>query len=507
MTILRDITVKLGLQLDKTGFNQAETALGGLKSKFSGLRGALVGAGALFGLQQLTKLASDASETLNVMSSVFGQSSQDVQDWADTFGDAAGRSSFMLRDMAGTLGAVLNPMLDRNTELTAALSSQLAELAVDLGSFFNTTDEAARIALRAGITGEPEPLKRFGIVMQNVTLEAFRLKEGLKKTFKEMTIAEKTQLRIAFIMDQTNAAQGDAIKTADGWANATKGLAGALRDLATRLGAILLPGAERIVGVARDAVLAFNGWVKGTEFLTGVMVVLGTVAALTAATVLAGFSPVIAMGVLVAVPFIAAALAIDEFLVFMKKGDSVIGRLIDRLFGPGSAGEAVDLLRESWDLLVDVWDLRVLPAIKDVGGAFKDMGKDVLGVLKTVELLVRGGKGALVDRIVDEISTIGPTGDTQTQGGIARRMARGARQALLPQIPGPFGSTIPLLPNIGQEGISNSSNMTTNNSVTVNVPAGTSTRDARRIAQEGEAGMARVARKSRRALVQMAGGT
>jgi len=152
------------------------------------------------------------------------------------------------------LGSVLNPMLDQNEDLTAKMSMRFSELAVDLASFYNTAEPQALWALRSALTGEAEPMKKFGVVMNEATLKEFAMTQGIKKSVKEMNNAEKTQLRYDFILKQTVKTHGDAIKTSAGWANLTKRVGGRIRDLATDIGLRFLPLAEKMLNWTLDMI-------------------------------------------------------------------------------------------------------------------------------------------------------------------------------------------------------------------------------------------------------------
>lgn len=377
MPILRDIAARLGLQLDKGSFVQAERTIGGLVSQLGALSTIVIGSGAGLAVGKIISLGSDANETLNVLNASFEENSQRVQDWAGAFANSAGRSEFELREMAGTIGSVLNPLMERNAEVAAGMSTRLTELAVDLGSFFNRTDTDALEALRSGITGEAEPLKRFGIVMSEATLEAFRLEQGIGKSVKQMSIAEKTALRYNFILDQTQLAHGDAAKTSEGWANASKALVGALKDLGTRLGLTILPFAEKVVTGARNVIRGFLEWQKGTNFLKAALIVLGAIGAKVALGLLIAWAPVL-LPILKFVAIVTvAALILDDFLTLMQGGDSVIGRFIDAIFGSGSATAAVKALHEAWDGMKLFWNQEVIPALETLKGAFGLFWEDV----------------------------------------------------------------------------------------------------------------------------------
>ena len=90
--------------------------------------------------------------------------------------------------------------------------------------FYNLTNDESYEKFKGVFSGETEPLKALGIVMTQTNIEAYALKEGITKSYKEMSEAEKVALRYKFIMNQLSLAQGDFASTADGWANSMKTL-------------------------------------------------------------------------------------------------------------------------------------------------------------------------------------------------------------------------------------------------------------------------------------------
>lgn len=388
MTVVRELLISFGAKLDKGSVKKVEKQTKGLAGT---IQKVLSGAFLLAlgkGVFSLNEMASDVEENLNVINQSFGDSAQSVREWAQTFGDAAGRNRFELEETAATLGAVLNPLMEENTEIAADMSTNLAALTVDLGSFFNAVDKDVLVALRSGITGEAEPLKRFGIIMNEATLKAFALSSGIKGNVKNMSIAEKTALRYNFILNQTKNAQGDAERTALGWANAKKAALGKIKEVATAVGMKLLPIMSRLAVGARTVVTGFMDFVRGTRLLEAALIVLGAIAAKVAIGMLTAFAPVIVPMLKLAAVVAFLALLVDDFLVFLDKGDSIIGRFIDSMFGPGSAAEAVDKLKEAWQLLKIVWIQDILPALKTLRkkigeffGWIKPHVEDLLSIL------------------------------------------------------------------------------------------------------------------------------
>ena len=256
--IVRELVTLIGFKVDGAAEKKAQGSVDGLKKGMQILSGLFAGGVIVNGFQRIIGLGSDAAETMNVVSTSFEEQTEAVLEWASVQATELGRSEFAMRDYAATLGALLTPMTG-SAKASAMMSMQLAQLTVDLGSFFNAAEPDVLLALRSGITGESEPLKRFGIIMSVAALDAFALKEGIGKTTKEMTEAEKTTLSYNFIMAATTKAQGDAARTAGGYANLTKALGGAVTDLGTEFGMMLLPAAEGVLTVLVDTVRLLKG--------------------------------------------------------------------------------------------------------------------------------------------------------------------------------------------------------------------------------------------------------
>jgi hypothetical protein len=516
---LREIVARLGIDLDKKGFSDANKRVGQtvkqLEQAPAAANAALASVGRFFGVAaigfaglKLVELASDANETLNVLNASFEDNAQEVLDWSADFATAAGRSEFGMQEMAGTLGAVLNPLMERNSEVAAEMAKGLSEATVDLASFFNMADSDVLVKLRGGITGEAEGLKVLGIVMNEATLAAFALSQGINKSVKSMSIAEKTTLRYDFILDQASLAQGDAAKTSEGWANATKGLLTSLKDLGTRIGLTVLPFAEKVVIVSRNITRAFMEWQKGTKFLASVMIVLGAIGAKVALGLLIAWAPVIIPFLkFIAVVVIAAAI-LDEFFVFMARGDTVIGRFIDTIFGPGSASAAVDHLWEAWDRLNHLWS-QVMPTLRLLTGSFKSDMETMTNAFNAFFGDVRAGWDIITEKINRFIGTVkeafntvksfgfnlGVNAAAGQEGLAAARGGRDIRQLGRTAAPPPTAEVLQSLP--GQ-------NMSIDNSVTVQVAGNATAADAGRIAEASSEAQRRQARRTRAAVTQRA---
>lgn len=196
-----------------------------------------------------SKLGSDYEENLNKIDVAFGKSADEVTAWANNAREQFGLSKVQATGAVSAFGA-LGKGIGLSEKDAASMSTTLAGLSADLGSYFNTsTDESAK-ALEGIFTGESEALKKFGVVMTDTNLKKFAEDQGL--VYSELSQTEKTMLRYQYVLAKTGDAQGDFARTNDGTANSTKMFQAAIQDLGTAIGTQLLPIITPIIQKVTD---------------------------------------------------------------------------------------------------------------------------------------------------------------------------------------------------------------------------------------------------------------
>lgn len=206
------------------------------------------------------KMASDFNENINKVDVIFKNNSAGVKTWAkgmiDNFGIAEG-SALQMVSMFGDMGTSMG----LGSAQATSMSEKLVELAGDMASFKNLPLEQAQTALQGIFTGEGEALKSLGIAMTVANLEAYSLSTGHKKLYKEMSEAEKIQLRYAYILSVTKASQGDFARTSEQLANASRTVGQRLKELGQSIG-------ERLIPVVTPVVLKFGDFLKKLKELS-----------------------------------------------------------------------------------------------------------------------------------------------------------------------------------------------------------------------------------------------
>lgn len=218
-------------------------------------------------------LASDLAEVQNVVDVVFGESANQINNFAKNALTSYGLSELSAKRYASTMGAMLKSMgLTQNAAVD--MSQSITALAGDMASFYNLNSDDAFYKIRAGISGETEPLKQLGINMSVVNLEAFAMSQGITKAYKSMSQSEQALLRYNYLLSTTADAQGDFARTSDSWANQTRILTEQFNSLKATLGsafiAVLTPVVKMLNWIISKLQIAAAYFRAFVEALTGV---------------------------------------------------------------------------------------------------------------------------------------------------------------------------------------------------------------------------------------------
>jgi 3D (Asp-Asp-Asp) domain-containing protein len=273
-------------------------------------------AGAAILARQGIQGASAEAESITKNQRLFGQFASNIEKFADRSGRAFGISRRAALEYTGVFGNLARSQ-KIGEQGSASLSVRLTKLAADLASFNNTSIEDALEALRSGLVGETEPMRKFGVALSATAVQAEAARLGLVKVDKssadyqvrvanvekaqhalnkalrdhgegtlaaqdaqaklskaneqlaatekgsnvQLTARQKIMATTSLIFRQTAQAQGDFGRTSSGLANQQRILTAQWEDARNELGRQLLPSMTRGVGVLNDFI---RGMREGT---------------------------------------------------------------------------------------------------------------------------------------------------------------------------------------------------------------------------------------------------
>ena len=124
------------------------------------------------------RAASDFEEATSKVNVIFGRASKSVKDFANTAARELGQSKQSVLDAAGAFGT-FGKAAGLAGEDLSTFTTDFVTLSTDLASFNNTTPEEAVQAIGAALRGEAEPLRRFGVLLNDATLKAEAMNLGI----------------------------------------------------------------------------------------------------------------------------------------------------------------------------------------------------------------------------------------------------------------------------------------------------------------------------------------
>ena len=187
------------------------------------------------------KAASDLSETISKVGVLFGDTSKDIEKFADGAASSLGQTKQQALDAAATF-ATFGKAAGLSGKDLSKFSIDFVKLSSDLASFNNTSPEQAINAIGSALRGEAEPLRAYGVLLDDASLRQAALELGIISTTKNaLTPQQKVLAAQELIYKQTGAAQGDFERTSDGLANKTRILTAQLENAKVTIGEALLP--------------------------------------------------------------------------------------------------------------------------------------------------------------------------------------------------------------------------------------------------------------------------
>lgn len=184
--------------------------------------------------------AVNFGEQVNKNKVVFGEFIDAILAFTSQAPTALGATQAAALEATGTFGNLFRSLGLAGGQ-SAMLSVSLTQIATDLSSFNNVPVEDAFLALRSGLVGESEPLRKFGIDVSDARLrhEAFLL--GISDGKSVLTAAQKAQAAYSAIVKDSALAQGDFARTANEGANAARVRQASILQLVSSLERKFLP--------------------------------------------------------------------------------------------------------------------------------------------------------------------------------------------------------------------------------------------------------------------------
>lgn len=158
---------------------------------------------------------------------------------------------------ASQLASVTNS-IGQTGEVSLAAAKSMTMLAGDISSLFNVDYQSVANNLQSGLIGQSRALYKYGIDITNATLANYAYNLGLEKSVSEMTQAEKMQLRLLAILDQSKVSWGDLSNTINSPSNMLRQFTNNAKELSMVFGQLFIPVLQKVMPVINGITIALK---------------------------------------------------------------------------------------------------------------------------------------------------------------------------------------------------------------------------------------------------------
>ena len=204
------------------------------------------------------KMAMDAVESENLFEVSMGGMAKAARDWSVEVSQALGMNQYEIRKNVATFNVMLESM-GLGTDAAFDMAKGLTQLSYDMASFYNLKPDEAFQKLQSGISGEIEPLKRLGIIVNETAIKTWALTHGVIGQGEELTESQKILARYNVIIEATSKAQGDMARTLDSPSNKLRSLKSQAQEMAIELGQRMIPVFDKVMNVVKSGLKWWDG--------------------------------------------------------------------------------------------------------------------------------------------------------------------------------------------------------------------------------------------------------
>jgi hypothetical protein len=406
------------------GLASAETALGQFRSAALGVQGAIVGLGAGLAIREVAggigaavKASSDLSEQVSKSRTVFGAASANVEAAAQKMGDAFGYPKAQFIEGASSIGLIAKAS-GLGQKGAADMGSAFAVLAADASSFYNVPIEEALGAIRSGLVGEAEPMRRFGVLLNEAAVAAEAAKLGFEAANGKLTEGAKVQARASLITKGLADAQGDLARTAEGVANMVRTSEGRWTNAMADIGAAIEPVSKKFLELKDTAVKALT--LAFTENADALKAWSDDLASSDSTVTSAVDTMAVSFGSLANIFQVltkeAKYLELGYHSLFGGLGIAVMGitKVIETLTGVNFTGrDLVQEIKDEWNTIKlineDIAKMEAAPPASDfIANAFAKASAKGGGALKLADMNL-GGKASAALKKAGTVADAGPS--------------------------------------------------------------------------------------------------
>lgn len=270
-SVLALVASKLSNLTKRThSYNKASRTMRGLTRLLSTAFYKLTGLGVGEWLGNLATSAMDFVENMNLFKVAMGDSVEEGQKFVDTMSEMYGLDANSLIRYAGNFYQ-LSDAINMPTEAASKLSLGLTKATVDIASLFNYDFDEVFNSLSSGMQGMTKAVRKFGMDIRVVTLQAKAMELGIYDDVDAMSEADRQALRYIVMMEQAANANSDFARTIEAPANQLRIFKEQTVALGRAIGNFFLAPLQRALQYINGFVMALRSVISFIGSLAGVV--------------------------------------------------------------------------------------------------------------------------------------------------------------------------------------------------------------------------------------------
>jgi hypothetical protein len=238
-----------GMRQANAAFSELQTSIGSLGRNFAVVGAGIVGSTALLGKAVMS--ASNFEAEFEGVNQVFKDAAGSVQAFAEAASQTAGLSATEALRASKTFGLFATGA-GLGVDAAANFSTTMVQLAGDLGSFNDVPTADALAAIQSGLMGQAEPLRQFGVFLDDARLKSALLNATGIEVSGTLGTQEKMMAAYYAILEQTTIQQGDYVKYQDTLGNSLKTISTDFENLTRDIGMMLIPVITEAMPVIKE---------------------------------------------------------------------------------------------------------------------------------------------------------------------------------------------------------------------------------------------------------------
>lgn len=244
---------------EKAGRGFGGTFVGGLKGLAAPLAAAFAGAGVVSFFGDAIRGASELEQSVGGVEAVFKDQAGAVSGFAASAAENLGLSRDAYNGLAAIIGTTLKSSGTPLNELADATDTMIGR-AADLAATFGGPVPEASAAMAAALRGEFEPLRRYGVSLDQAAINSRALADTGKTSASALTAQEKAAAAQAIIMERSADSAGRFAAESDTLAGKQERVRAQFENTKATLGQQLLPAMSGLMGFISGTVLpGFQG--------------------------------------------------------------------------------------------------------------------------------------------------------------------------------------------------------------------------------------------------------